>query len=229
MKKPGYTSSKIFNENLMAVHNVKKKLVLNKPIYVGFCILDLSKWLMYDFHYGYIKNKYGDNAQLLFTDTDSLCYEVQTEDIYQDMYDNKEYFDLSDMKIKKFKDGKNKKVIGKFKDETAGVLIREFIGLRSKMYSIKLDNEVEKRTAKGIVKNVIEKELKHEIYKNILKTGDKMYSEMKVIRSEKHEIYTMNLRKVSLSAYDDKRYIKDDGVSSYAYGHYMTISEDTTL
>ena len=94
---------------------------------------------------------------------------------------------------------------------------------------MRLDNGVEKRTAKGIVKNVIEKELKHEIYKNILKTGDKMYSDMKVIRSEKHEIYTMNLRKVSLSAYDDKRYIKNDGVSSYAYGHYMTISEDTAL
>ena len=97
------------------------------------------------------------------------------------------------------------------------------------MYSIKLDNEVEKRTAKGIVKNVFKKELKHEIYQNIFKTDDKMYSEMKVIRSEKHAIYTMNLRKVSLSAYDDKRFIKDDGVSSYAYGHYMTISEDTTL
>ena len=89
------------------------------------------------------------------------------------------------------------------------------------MYSIKLDNEVEKRTAKGIVKNVIQKELKHEIYKNVLETSGKMYSDMKVIKSEKHEIYTMKLHKVSLSAYDDKRYIRKNGVSSYAYGHYM--------
>ena len=200
VKKPGYISSKIFNENLMAVHNVKEKLVLDKPIYVGFCILDLSKWLMYDFHYGYMKKNYDKNAQLLFTDTDSLCYEVETEDIYQDMYENRELFDLSDMKLDEFKDGTNKKVIGKFKDETEGVPIREFIGLRSKMYSIELDNEEDKRTAKGIVKNVIKKELKHEIYKNVLETSGKMYSDMKVIKSEKHEIYTMKLHKVSLSA-----------------------------
>ena len=137
------------------------------------------------------------------------------------MYDNREHFDLSDMKIKKFKDVKNKKVIGKFKDETEGIPIRQFIGLRSKMYSIKLDNDEEKKTAKGIVKSVIKKELKHEIYKDILETSGKMYSDMKVIQSEKHEIYTMNLHKVSLSAYDDKRYIKDGGISSYAYGHFQ--------
>ena len=180
------------------------------------------------FHYGYMKKNYDKNAHLLFTDTDSLCYEVETEDIYQDMYENRELFDLSDMKLDEFKDGTNKKVIGKFKDETEGVSIREFIGLRSKMYSIKLDNEEDKRTAKGIVKNVIKKELKHEIYKNVLETSGKMYSDIKVIKSEKHEIYTMKLHKVSLSAYDDKRYIKNDGVSSYAYGHYMTYEPPPT-
>ena len=100
---------------------------------------------MYDFHYGYIKDKYGDAAQLLFTDTDSLCYEISTADVYKEMFDNKGFFDLSDMKISGFNDNANKKVIGKFKDETEGVPIREFIGLRSKMYSLKLDNEAEKR------------------------------------------------------------------------------------
>ena len=104
--KPGFLNSKICNENLVAIHTVKEKLVLNKPLYVGFCILDLSKWLMYDFHYGYMKKKYDSSAQLLFTDTDSLCYEIHTDNVYQDMYDNKEYFDLSDMKLEKFKDEK---------------------------------------------------------------------------------------------------------------------------
>ena len=136
------------------------------------------------------------------------------------MFDNKEYFDLSDMKLTQFKDETNKKTIGKFKDETAGISIKEFIGLRSKMYSIKLDNDIEKKTAKGIVRHVIKKELKHETYKYILETSGKMYSDMKVIRSEKHQIYTMNLHKISLSAYDDKRYIKENGISSYAYGHH---------
>jgi hypothetical protein len=218
--KPGFLNSKIFNENLVAIHTVKEKLVLNKPIYVGFCILDLSKWLMYDFHYGYMKKEYDSSAQLLFTDTDSLCYEIHTDDVYQDMYDNKEYFDLSDMKLEQFKDETNKKVIGKFKDETEGIPIKEFIGLRSKMYSMKLDNDIEKKTAKGIVKCVIRNELKHETYKSILESGGKMSSNMKVIRSEKHQIYTMSLNKVSLSAYDNKCYIKDDGITSYAYGHY---------
>ena len=82
-----------------------------------------------------IKNKYGNNAELLFTDMDSLCYEIKTEDFYQDMYDNKELFDLIDMP-KEFHDNTNKKVLGKFKDETLGIPIIEFIGLRSKMYSI---------------------------------------------------------------------------------------------
>ena len=117
-------------------------------------------------------------------------------------------------------DETNKKIIGKFKDEIEGEPIKEFIGLRSKMYSIKLDNDIEKKTAKGIVKSVIKSDLKHETYKNILESGGKMYSNMKVIRSEKHQIYTMSLNKVSLSAYDDKRYITDDGIKSLAYGHY---------
>ncbi|HLX54592.1 MAG TPA: hypothetical protein VKR58_11655, partial [Aquella sp.] len=162
VSKPGFISSKIFNENLVAVHNVKEKLILDKPIYVGFCILDLSKWLMYDFHYGYIKNKYGDKAKLLFTDTDSLCYEIETEDFYQDMHDNIDKFDLSDIDannamIGKFKDNENKKVIGKFKPEYVNDIIQEFIGLRSKMYSLKFEHSTEKKTAKGVVKSVIRK------------------------------------------------------------------------
>ena len=154
VSKPGFVSSKIFNDNLVAVHNVKEQLVLNKPVYVGFCILDLSKWLMYDFHYGYTKNKYGEKAQLLFTDTDSLCYEVETEDFFKDMYDNKHLFDLSDIDdenptIGKYKDITNKKVIGVFKPEHVNSNIKEFIGLRSKMYSLLLENGAEKKTAKG--------------------------------------------------------------------------------
>ena len=189
---------------------------------MGFSILDLSKYHMNNFHYGFIKNKYGTNAKLLFTDTDSLCYDITTEDFYQDMFDNKDQFDLSDMKLEQFKDSENKKVVGKFKDETQGVPICEFIGLMSKMYSIKLDDGSEKKTAKGIVSNVIKNHLKHENYKQILETGERMNSSMKMIRSFDHDVYTVNVIKVSLSAYDDKRFIQDDGITSYAYGHYAT-------
>ena len=131
---------------------------------------------MYNFHYGFIKSKYGCDSKLLFTDTDSLCSEIITEDFYRDMYDNKEQFDLSDMKLEQFKNSENKKVVGEFKDETQGSPICEFIGLRSKMYSIKLDDGSEKKTAKGIVRNVIKNHLKHENYKQILETGEKMNS-----------------------------------------------------
>jgi hypothetical protein len=216
--KPTFVTGVIFNEDLVAVEYVKEKLQLNKPIYVGFSILDLSKTLMYDFHYGYIKHKYGDNAKLLFTDTDSLCYEIHTKDFYKDMYDNKEFFDLSDMKGE-FNDNTNKKVIGKMKMEYPDNVVREFIGLKSKMYSVKLDDGKESKKAKGVKKYVIKKDLKHKHYNDILTTGKNMYSNMLMIRSMKHRVYTLQQNKISLSAYDDKRYILDDGVGSLAYGH----------
>ena len=140
------------------------------------------------------------------------------------MFESKKHYDLSDMKLEQFRDSKNKKVVGKFKDETQGIPIREFIGLRSKMYSIKLDDDSEKKTAKGIVRNVIKKHLKHEQYKSILETGDRINSSMKMIRSFDHNIYTVNVNKVSLSAYDDKRFIRNDGISSYAYDHNAIVS-----
>ena len=154
--KPTYVSSKIFNENLVAVHNIKETLTLNRPAYVGMCILDISKTLMYHFHYGYVKKKYGSKARLLFTDTDSLTYEIETKDAYQNFWNDKDKFDHSDYpENSPYYDTSNKKVIGKFKDEAAGTPIVEIVGLRSKMYSyIKTDRKVGK-TAKGIKKNAI--------------------------------------------------------------------------
>ena len=93
--KPTYVSSKIFNENLMAVHKVKETLTLNRPAYMGMCIPDLSKTLMYDFHYNYMKKKYNNRAKLLFSDTDSLTYEIKAEDIYKDFWNDKDMFDNS--------------------------------------------------------------------------------------------------------------------------------------
>jgi len=138
-----FVSSKIFNGNLAAVHEIKETLTLNRPAYVGMCILDLSKTLMYDFHYNYIKKeKYGDKAKLLFTDTDSLAYEIEAEDVYQDFWNDKNKFDNSNYpESSPYFDKTNKKVIIKFKDEAAGVPIYEFVGLRSKMYSYIKDNQ----------------------------------------------------------------------------------------
>ena len=229
VSKPTFMNGVIFNEDLVAVEYVKEMLNLNKPIYVGFSILDLSKTLMYDFHYGFIKKKYGNKASLLFTDTDSVSYQIQTEDFYKDMYEHKELFDLSDIKddrFKEFYDGENKKVIGKMKPEYVNNIITEFVGLRSKMYSLKFDNNAEEKKAKGVKKYVVKEDLKHENYNEILTSGKNIYSTMKMIRSSKHQLYTIEMNKVSLSAYDDKRYILNDGISSYAYGHYRIVSQE---
>ena len=218
--KPTYVSSKIFNENLVAVHKIKETLTLNRPAYVGMCILDLSKTLMYDFHYNYIKHKYGEKAKLLFTDTDSLTYEIEAKDVYKDFFKDKDKFDNSDYpKYSPFFYKKNKKVIGKFKDEAAGFPITEFVGLRSKMYSYMKDNQKGGKTAKGIKKNVIKNNIMHDDYKETLFNNKQMYHKMKTIRSENHQLGSYELNKVSLSCFDDKRYIHEDGIKSYAYGH----------
>ena len=218
--KPTYVSSKILNDNLVAVHKIKETLTLNRPAYVGMCILDLSKTLMYDFHYNYIKKNYGDKAKLLFTDTDSLTYEIEAEDVYQDFWNDKDKFDNSDYpESSPYIDKVNKKVIGKFKDEAAGVPICEFVGLRSKMYSYIKDNNKGEKTAKGIKKNVIKEDIKHEGYKDSLFNNREMHHKMKTIRSQNHELSSYEINKVSLSCFDDKRYIHTDGKTSYAYGH----------
>ena len=219
--KPTYVSSKIFSDNLMAVHKVKETLTLNRPAYVGLCILDLSKTLMYDFHYNYIKKKYGNRAKLLFTDTDSLTYEIEAKDVYKDFWNDKKMFDNSDYSENSpYHSNANKKVIGKFKDEACGVPIVEFIGLKSKMYSYVKDNEKGGKTAKGVKKNVIKNNIKQEDHKNMLMNNEQMHHKMKTIRSQRHQLSSYEINKVSLSCFDDKCYIHDNGMSSYAYGHY---------
>ena len=223
--KPSYVSSKIFNENLVAVHKIKETLTLNRPAYVGMCILDLSKTLMYDFHYNNIKNKYGKKAKLLFTDTDSLTYEIEAKDVYKDFFKDKEKFDNSDYpKYSPYFYKENKKVIGKFKDEAAGIPIIEFVGLRSKMYSYIKENQKGGKTAKGIKKNVIKNNITHNDYKETLFNNEQIYHKIKTIRSENHQLGSYELNKVSLSCFDDKRYIHEDGIKSYAYGHKNIVS-----
>ena len=219
--KPTFVSSKIFKEDLMAVHNVRERLALNRSAYVGMCILDLSKMLMYDFHNNYIKKKHNNRARLLFTDMDSLTYKIEAEDVYKDFWDDKDMFNNSDYpESSPYYCNANKKIIGKFKDEACGIPITEFIGLKSKMYSYVKDNGKGGRTAKGIKKNVVKNNIRHEDYKSTLINNKQMHHKMKTIRSQRHQLGSYEINKVSLSCFDDKRYINDNGTSSYAYGHY---------
>ncbi|XP_072019741.1 uncharacterized protein [Amphiura filiformis] len=154
--KPNYERNTIFDENLIAVHMKKIKLYFNKPIYLGMSILDISKTMMYDFHYNYIKKKYGNKAKLCLTDTDSLLYEIETEDFYKDIaQDVDRYFDTSNYPADHpsgIPTGKNKKVPGMFKDEAGGKQIVEFVGLRAKLYSFRMHEGNEEKRCKGVRK-----------------------------------------------------------------------------
>ena len=222
--KPNFKSRKIFNENLVSVHMKKTSLTMNKPIYLGMCILDLSKTIMYDFHYNYIKSKYGDKAKLLFTDTDSLMYEIETEDFYKDISgDVKDRFDTSDYPENHpsgIPTGINKKVLGMMKDEAGGKIIKEFVGLRAKLYSFVMDDGEETKKCKGVKKQVVESSISHEDYKTCLTTGKEQLRKQNILRSYNHEVYTEEVNKIALSAQDDKRYILSDGVHTLAWGHY---------
>ena len=134
--KPTYVTHKLFSKNVAAIHEIKPVLILNKSIYVAFTVLDLSKWLMYDFHYNFIKENF--SAELLFTDTTILTCEIKSENVYKEFYKWKDLFDFSNYsKDSTFYDDTNKNVIGKMKNEYGGAIIDQFIGLKSKMYSIK--------------------------------------------------------------------------------------------
>ena len=222
--KPNFKRRTIFTENLVAVHLGKTNLVFDKPIYVGMCILDVSKTLMYDFHYNYIKKKYGENAKLLMTDTDSLTYELTTEDFYKDISaDVEAKFDTSaypkDGHPSGIKTGVNKKVIGMMKDECSGEIMTEFLGLRAKLYASKMDNLEESKKCKGIKKAVVKSNITFENYKDVLFNRTSQMRKMNVIRSYKHEIYTEEVNKVALSGEDDKRIVMEDRIRTLAYGH----------
>ena len=215
---------KIFNENLISVHMKKTSLTMNKPVYLGMCILDLSKVIMFDFHYKYIKPKYENKAKLLFTDTDSFLYEIETEDFYKDIAgDVKDRFDTSEYKEghpSGIPTGINKKVLGMFKDEVKGKNIKEFVGLRAKLYSFIIEDGKENKKCKGVKKQVVKENITHEDYKTCLLTGKEILRKQNILRSYDHEVYTEEVNKIALSAADDKRYILSDGMATLAWGHH---------
>ena len=198
----------------------KTEVYFNKPVYVGQAILDLSKTLMFDFHYNYIQKKYRDKAELLFTDTDSLLYQVHTDDFYKDIsYDIKSKFDTSDYPPghpSGIPTGVNKKVIGMFKDEVAGKQISCFVGLRPKLYSFRIEEDKEVRKCKGIKKNVVKKTMDFDDYVDCLFLGKKQMRTMKIIRSENHDIYSKEVNKIALSNEDDKRMVMFNKIKTIA-------------
>lgn len=216
----------IFNEDCVGVHQLKRNVTLNKPIFIGQCVLDQSKYLMNDFHYNFMLQKFKrNNIDLLFTDTDSLCYHIKRQNPYDVIADNKELFDLSAYpKDSELFDNTNKKAIGKFKDEAVDgkiSYISEFVGLRSKLYSYSVDNNETHNKCKGVKKCVVNN-IQLEQYKATLFTRQNYNVKQNGFRSYKHQLYSETVGKVGLSGNDDKCYILNDNIHTYTIGHYKT-------
>ena len=182
--------------------------------------------IMYNFHYGYAKKKW-EKIKVLYTDTDSLIYEIETEDIFADTAEDvKKWFDTSGYSKDHpavgigFPIGKNKNVPGVFKDECGGSMISEFAGLRAKCYSVLMDERKNSKRCKGVKKNVVKKEIMHEDFKATLFSGVRQIRNQNLIKSKGHNVFTEKMKKIALSADDDKRIVLDDGVSTLAIGHW---------
>jgi hypothetical protein len=200
-------------------------VTLNKPVYVGQAILDISKAMMLNFWYGYIKPRYGDKARLLYTDTDSLIMLIETEDIYKDRAERPDIFNLDysgDLFL--------------MKDETKGGAIGESVCLKPKMYSVlpaghdpktpdDPDSEDPKKKhgiqkAKGVKKCVVKRELRHDKFLECLRTRKLTRHDMYGLRSYDHQIYLERVNKIGLNPYDNKRWILLDGIRTLPYGHW---------
>lgn len=217
-----FKQGKVIHENLVSLELKYPSFTITKPFFIGAVILELAKYHMYHFHYNVMKKHFGDKIQLLYTDTDSLLYEIHCEDVYDELQEIQQkdaVFDFSNYpKSHRLYDASGKKVPGLFKDETAGTPPLAFVGLRSKMYAIKMPAS-EIKHAKGVKKVVIDKSLCFEDFKSCLFNSDSLEHDFHSIRSEGHHVFTSHQFKKTLSSFDDKRWLKDE-IHSLAYGHH---------
>ena len=212
----------IFNEDLVGLHIQKTEVKLNKPIFLGQNILDESKFTMYNFHYNFMLEKIQrKNLDILMTDTDSLCYHIRNEDIFEIIKKNEDYFDLSNYpKEHELYNKKNCKELEKMKNESPAQ-ITEFIALRAKLYTFTVDGENKSHNKCKGVQSCVAKKLKIDEYRDVLYNRSKKIVSQNGIRSYGHELFTEQISKVALSGNDDKVYICDNNVNTRNHGHYL--------
>ena len=199
----------------------KTKVKMNKPTYLGLSILEISKLLMYEFWYYYMKPKYEDNVKLCYMDTDSFMMNIKTEDSYKDVAnDAAKRFDTSNYEVDRpLSTGKNKRVIGLMKDEFGVKIITEFVTLRPKTYSYLTHDCKEDEKAKGSKKCIIKRMIKFNDYKNCLLKDEVILKSQQRFISKKRDVYTESINKIALSNNDDKRIVSSDKITSYLYGY----------
>lgn len=220
---PNFKNLSIISDSLVAVQLEPAKIILDRPIYVGFSILELAKTHLYNFHYSVMQKMYGKKLKLCYTDTDSLLYLIRTEDFYKDMKNNIQFFDTSNFEENNVYNLPriNKQIPGYFKDEMAGDVISEFVGLRAKLYCISSKSSLIKK-AKGIKKSVVNR-LDIERYKKALFLGEDFRDTMYTIRSKNHNVFTQKINKLVLNSKDDKRQLTEGSHLTLPWGHYSTM------
>ena len=229
-----YHTINLISEDLSIIEMKKTKVKMNKPIYLGLSILEISKILMYEFWYDYMKPKYNDDVKLCYMDTDSFIMNIKTNDFYEDIASDVENsFDTSNYEVnmsettaepsalaqRPLPTGKNKKVIGLMKDELGGKIIMEFVTLWPKTYSFLTDDGKEDKKAKGTKKYIIKKMIKFNDYKKCLLNGEIILKSQQRFISNKHDVYTENVNKIALSNNDDKIIALSNKITSYPYGY----------
>ena len=203
IRQPNFQNAYQISNKLCLLESNPVKTVFNKPIYLGACILETSKLHMHQFFYNHLKNKYNNKVELIYTDTESFIIQVETDDIYIDMSEDKNFYDFSNYTINHPNyDITNKKVLGKFKDELNSLIMTEFIGLKPKMYSFEyIDNNVKIKCDEynNIIINENDKRivLKYDQYNNII-VNNNIHKGIKKSISLKHDEYKRSLYKEEL-------------------------------
>ena len=219
VSEPNYHTINLISEDLSIIEMKKTKVKMNKPIYLGLAILEISKTLMYEFWYDYMKPKYNNDVKLCYMDTDIFIMTIKTNDFYKNIANDVEKrFDTSNYEVNRpLSTGKNKKIIGLMKDELGGKIITEFVTLRPKTYSFLTDDGKEDKNSKGTKKYVIKKMIKFSYYKKCLLNDELILKSQQRFISKKHHVYTENINKIALSNNDDKRIVSSNKISSYPY------------
>ncbi|XP_057292573.1 uncharacterized protein LOC130621288 [Hydractinia symbiolongicarpus] len=221
--KPNFKGGCRFSKNLIGVEMGKTEVKMNKPVYIGQAILDMSKLVMYEFHYNYIQEKYGSKIQLCYMETDSFAYQIRTHDFYAYIDDVETRFDTgaySKDDGRPLPIGKNKKVVGLMKDELGGKIMTEFITLRANLYAYKsLTKEGGDRKAKGVKKCVMKKSITFDDYWRCLREGVDIYKSQVLIQNKGHKLYTQEISKLALNSADDKRIVQPNQITTLARGY----------
>ena len=228
---PNYHSTKCISKHLLVMEMKKTELKINKPIYLGQAVLDLSKTLMFEFWYDYLKPMYGDKIRLCYTDTDSFIMHIKTDDFCKDITnDVDKWFDTSNYDKndnRPLEIGKSKKVLGKFKNEIVGKIMTKFVALRAKTHSFLIDeytdedyekNRIVNKKTKGTKKCVVKRKILFNNYLDSLFKNKVLLRSQQRFRSDHHKVYTEEVNKIALRSNDDKRIQTFDKVTTYPYG-----------